>query len=255
MKQRKRQIDPDFFHNEKLGKLDPFARLLFAGLWTIADREGLLKDTPDVIKGMIFPFDKKINTDNLLKQLADNGFIVRYSIDNNNYIWIKNFPKHQSIHPNEKQSVIKFNDNVIKLQEMQTQGGCGQYVDVEEEVDSKREFNSKSKDVIELILSDLNEKSSKDFKYCNSNTDIITPRLKEGRKPEDFFHINTVKCQEWLNTDQEKYIRPETLYAKKHFESYLNQKPQLSENKSNNRDLTREEETAYLERRYGKTKL
>ncbi len=135
MKQRKRQLDPDFFHNEKLCKLDPFARLLFAGLWTIADREGLLKDTPDVIKGLVFPFDKKVNVDNLIKQLADNDFIVRYSLDGGNYIWIKSFKEHQPIHPNEKKSVIKFNDNVIKLHVKQTQGHCGQNVDVEENVD------------------------------------------------------------------------------------------------------------------------
>lgn len=230
MKQRKRQLDPDFFHNEVLGKLDPFARLLFAGLWTIADREGLLKDTPDVIKGLVFPFDKKVNVDNLLKQLADKGFIIRYSIDGGNYIWIKSFKEHQPVHPNEKASVIKFNVNVIKLPVKQTQGHCGQNVDVEEnveeEVNIKENVNiPKNKEFIELIISDLNEKSGKNYKYCKANIDIINPRLDEGRTVEDFFHINTVKCQEWLNTDQEKYIRPETLYAKKHFESYLNQKP------------------------------
>ena len=78
---------------------------------------------------------------------------------------------------------------------------------------------------IKLILDDLNEKSNKHFEYCVSNIEIIKARLNEDRKPEDFFYINTVKCQEWNNTDQAKYIRPETLYCKKHFESYLNQKP------------------------------
>lgn len=90
---------------------------------------------------------------------------------------------------------------------------------------SGKKPENKNKQIIELIIHDLNEKSGKNYKYCESNVDIIDPRLKEGRKPEDFFHINTVKCQEWLNTEKAMYIRPETLYAKKHFESYLNQMP------------------------------
>ncbi|MGW9971767.1 uncharacterized protein ACUXJ1_001434 [Staphylococcus epidermidis] len=36
-----------------------------------------------------------------------------------------------------------------------------------------------------------------------------------------------IKTYEWLNTDSDKYLRPETLFGTK-FESYLNQKTQPS---------------------------
>jgi hypothetical protein len=48
---RTRQIKPGFFKNDELAELPIEARLLFAGLWTIADREGRLEDRPKKIKG------------------------------------------------------------------------------------------------------------------------------------------------------------------------------------------------------------
>lgn len=37
---RARNIKPSFFKNEDLADLNPFDRLLFIGLWCLADREG-----------------------------------------------------------------------------------------------------------------------------------------------------------------------------------------------------------------------
>ena len=47
---RTRNIKPAFFDNDILGGLDPLTRLLFIGLWCIADREGRLEDRPLRIK-------------------------------------------------------------------------------------------------------------------------------------------------------------------------------------------------------------
>ena len=47
---RARNLKPSFFTNDKLAELHPLGRLLFAGLWTIADREGRLEDRPKRIK-------------------------------------------------------------------------------------------------------------------------------------------------------------------------------------------------------------
>lgn len=43
---RARNIKPAFFMNDELAEIDPLGRLLFIGLWTIADREGRLEDRP-----------------------------------------------------------------------------------------------------------------------------------------------------------------------------------------------------------------
>lgn len=102
---RSRNIKPGFFVNEDLVEL-PFAtRLLFAGLWTLADREGRLDDRPKRIKMAIFPADD-VNVDAALDELAAAGLIIRYTVDVCRYIQIVNFTKHQNPHHQEKPSVI-----------------------------------------------------------------------------------------------------------------------------------------------------
>ena len=102
---RARNIKPAFFQNEILTEI-PFAgRLLFIGLWTLADREGRLEDRPKRIKMQLFAMDH-VDVDELLCGLDELGFIERYRRDGGCYIQIVNFTKHQRPHPNESQSVI-----------------------------------------------------------------------------------------------------------------------------------------------------
>jgi hypothetical protein len=63
---RARNIKPGFFLNDELAECEPLARLLFAGLWCIADREGRLEDKPKRIKVEILPYDD-CDIDYLLK--------------------------------------------------------------------------------------------------------------------------------------------------------------------------------------------
>jgi hypothetical protein len=102
---RSRNIKPGFFLNDELAECEPLARLLFAGLWCIADREGRLEDRPKRIKIEVLPYDN-CDVDELLNQLAKQGFILRYEVGGNRYIQIVNFLKHQNPHKNEVKSVI-----------------------------------------------------------------------------------------------------------------------------------------------------
>lgn len=102
---RTRQISPDFFLNEDLADCDPEARILFAGLWCIADREGKLKDRPRKVAAMVLPYTA-CNVIELLDQLAAKSFIKRYEVDGEKYIIIPNFCKRQKIHPHESKSFL-----------------------------------------------------------------------------------------------------------------------------------------------------
>ncbi|CDG37230.1 hypothetical protein CTHBC1_2647 [Acetivibrio thermocellus BC1] len=102
---RSRNIKPGFFLNDRLAECEPLARLLFAGLWCIADREGRLEDRPKRIKAEILPYDD-CDVDQLLNQLAERGFIIRYEVDSNRYIQVTNFSKHQNPHVREAASII-----------------------------------------------------------------------------------------------------------------------------------------------------
>lgn len=102
---RARNIKPGFFKNEQLVELLYEYRLLFAGLWTLADREGYLEDRPKRIKMEIFPGDD-VNVEKGLDALAKQGLILRYTSGEERYIHICKFLEHQHPHHKEPPSTI-----------------------------------------------------------------------------------------------------------------------------------------------------
>lgn len=102
---RARNIKPGFFRNADLVELPYEARLLFIGLWTIADRKGRLEDRPKQIKMELFPADN-MDCDALLDQLAKIGVVARYQHGDARYLQVVNFEKHQNPHKDEKASSV-----------------------------------------------------------------------------------------------------------------------------------------------------
>jgi len=102
---RARNIKPGLFTNDLLAEVDPLGRLLFIGLWTIADRAGRLEDRPKRIRAEVLPYDD-CDVDALLRQLHERGFISRYVAENIKCIQIVNFCKHQNPHVKERASEI-----------------------------------------------------------------------------------------------------------------------------------------------------
>lgn len=107
---RSRSIKPGFFANEDLIELPFEYRLLFAGLWTLADREGRLEDRPKKIKLNIFPGDN-VDVDSGLAALARMNFIVRYEVSGIRYIQVTAWSKHQSPHIKETASTMPAPDS------------------------------------------------------------------------------------------------------------------------------------------------
>ena len=102
---RLRTIKPSFFMNEVLVTIAPLGRLLFEGLWCLADRRGRLEDRPARIKLQILPADDA-DVDGFLNELQNKGFILRYEAEGARYIQVLNFEKHQVPHLRETESVI-----------------------------------------------------------------------------------------------------------------------------------------------------
>lgn len=102
---RVRLLKPGFFTNEDLASVSMAARLLFAGLWLVADKRGRLEDRPRKLRAEILPYDE-VDADALLAELAERGFIERYAVDGVAYIAIAKFSKHQNPHPREVESEI-----------------------------------------------------------------------------------------------------------------------------------------------------
>ncbi len=102
---RIRTIKPQFFVNEDIASLPHVARLLFIGLWCLADREGRLDDRPVRIKAQLFPYEE-CDINDLLDKLQEKGFILRYSVKAEKFIQINNFAKHQHCNIKEGESTI-----------------------------------------------------------------------------------------------------------------------------------------------------
>jgi len=114
---RARNIKPSFFKNEVLGDLPMECRILFIGLWMMADKDGFLECRPKKIKAELFPYDD-MDSSNVMKFLEKlcnfnpNEKLIELYYErgeedpNPRFIQIINFRKHQSPHKNEKDSEI-----------------------------------------------------------------------------------------------------------------------------------------------------
>lgn len=79
------------------------------------------------------------------------------------------------------------------------------------------------------VITRLNEISNKNYKHTTKKTiACIDARINEGFTENDFYKVIEIKAKEWLGTNMEMYLRPETLFGNK-FEGYLNQNQHIME--------------------------
>lgn len=97
---RTRNIKPGFFLNDVLGECHPLGRLLFAGLWCQADRNGVVEYRPRRIKAEILPFDDA-DIEALVVELEARGFVVRFAANGSTWLRVVKFREHQTPHPRE----------------------------------------------------------------------------------------------------------------------------------------------------------
>lgn len=77
---------------------------------------------------------------------------------------------------------------------------------------------------IEEIISYLNQKAGTNYRTKTETTrSKIRAKLNANYTVDDLKTVIDKKCAEWIGTEYEKYLRPETLFGNK-FESYLNAK-------------------------------
>ena len=122
---------------------------------------------------------------------------------------------------NQKEIKTKSNENQEE-NENKTHQDVNVIVNVNDNVDVN--VKKISLEEIKGIVEYLNIKSNSHYKYSTDKTQtLIKARIKDGFTLDDFKIVIDKKCEEWLGTDFEKFLRPETLFSNK-FEGYLNQK-------------------------------
>ena len=101
-------------------------------------------------------------------------------------------------------------------------------IDIDNETDNDIDISLSLKDLKDKeiigIIEYLNQEADTNYRPTTAKTrTLIKARMEEGFTVDNFYTVIQKKTAEWKNTEQEKYLRPETLFGTK-FEGYLNQK-------------------------------
>lgn len=93
--------------------------------------------------------------------------------------------------------------------------------------DARRVERAELKEKAKTALCHLNDKAGKSFRETEDNLKLIAARLEEvsGDLPGVLQMIDR-QCQLWLGTEMAEYLRPETLFGKKKFGSYYDNRNQ-----------------------------
>jgi hypothetical protein len=99
---RIRSIRPEFWTSEDIARLDWHDRLIFIGLWSYVDDNGVGRDVEPLITAALFPLDDSFSEASLrvhgaLKRLHAGGQISRYEVDGKPFLHVSTFSTHQKI--------------------------------------------------------------------------------------------------------------------------------------------------------------
>ncbi len=169
-------------------------------------------------------------------KLAMETFANLNMIDNDTKgIYLVNFEKHQSLdrmkeikeynrlaqqRSREKRKTLATAKDVsMTVNDKSMTSQCGQETDIDIDKDIEED-----KDTIPYasIIDYLNTKAGTNYRASSAKTKTaIHARFADGFTEDDFRTVIDKKCAEWIGTEWEKFLRPETLFGTK-FEGYLN---------------------------------
>lgn len=198
---RARNIKPGFFKNPELVELPFEYRLLYIGLWCLADREGRLEDRPKQIRMELFPGDN-VDVNAGLHALEAAGLIVRYEAEGKALAWIPTFLEHQNPHPREVPSTLPPYLGPAK----------GQTHDLFS--------NAKVVPIREKALAGPADVLNPDVLNPDSST---SGRARATRLPPDW--LPTEEQVAWAMTEQSNWSREHTLKVAASFRDYWIAKP------------------------------
>ncbi|MBD5392971.1 MAG: DNA replication protein [Lachnospiraceae bacterium] len=227
----KRIIDSDAFLDMPLS-----TQALYFHLSMRADDDGFV-DNPKKIQRVI-----GASADDL-KLLMAKRYILAFE---SGVIVIKHWRMHNTLRMDrykptvyqEEMSTLAIKKNMSyteaeRLAEIDSGKPCGNQSATQIRLD-KNSIDKDNKDIAEKtpsvppyqeIIDYLNEKTNSHYRHTTKATQrIINGRLSENFTVEDFKRVIDVKTDQWLNDKKmSAYLRPETLFAASHFESYLNE--------------------------------
>ncbi len=98
---RERTLSPGFFTNHLLANCPPHTRLLFQGIWILADFDGSFLWDPMALAMRLLPRDA-FDPIEAMDRLERDGFIRSYEVGGLRFGYVVNWHKYQDPHPGEK---------------------------------------------------------------------------------------------------------------------------------------------------------
>lgn len=229
----------DFFQNKEVKKLRKIAggdtyTIIYLKLQLLSiNTEGVLKferTESDFVEQLSLETDEKYeNVKVVMNFLMQNKLIEE--LDGDCYLLPKVPPligketdaatrMRKLRSKNKSNNVTPVLQNVTQRKEIE--------LEIELEIDNMSQTSvKKQKDsTIDEVLRMVNKLLGKTYRITTKKyRQLVSARLDEGYKLEDFRKVVETKLRNWKGTEQEVYLRPNTLFAAGHFDDYLNENP------------------------------
>ena len=115
---RKRMIDPNIWQSEDFSKLSTLGKLVFIGLFSLADDEGRGRSNPVYLKSTLFPYEEGIRStdiDKTLSEISSNMSVIFYSCDGSSYYSLYNWNTWQKIDRPTESKIPKYDEKTMKV--------------------------------------------------------------------------------------------------------------------------------------------
>jgi len=114
---RKRMIDPNIWQSEDFSKLSTLAKLVFIGLFSLADDEGRGRCNPVYLKSTLFPYEEGIRSadiDKTLSEISSNMSVIFYSCDGSSYYSLYNWNTWQKIDRPSQSKIPEYDEKTMQ---------------------------------------------------------------------------------------------------------------------------------------------
>lgn len=218
---RKRMIDPNIWQSEDFSKLSTLGKLVFIGLFSLADDEGRGRCNPVYLKSTLFPYEEGIRSadiDKTLSEISSNMSVIFYSYDGSSYYSLLSWNTFQKIDRPSESKILEYDENTMKrlFDEHSTKPRRTIAPNIKEDNIKEKEYKrNKIKDIynkncpnlpqvqkltekrekaIDKLLKEFSEEQFTKICQIANNTDFLIGKNDEGWKADFDFLMRTDKA-------------------------------------------------------------
>lgn len=218
---RKRMIDPNIWQSEDFSKLSTLGKLVFIGLFSLADDEGRGRCNPVYLKSTLFPYEEGIRSadiDKTLSEISSNMSVIFYTYDGSSYYSLLSWNTFQKIDRPSESKIPEYDENTMGrlFDEHSTKPRRAISPNIKEDNIKEKEYKrNKIKDIynkncpnlpqvqkltekrekaIDKFLKEFSEEQFIQICQIANNTDFLIGKNDEGWKADFDFLMRTDKA-------------------------------------------------------------